>query len=174
MPAWLGVYQRINDVLQATIVALSMAIVAFFVVALFGGSVVRYFTGTGYDWVLELPPQLMPWLVFPMIGVLLRRDRHVTVDVLPAYVHAPYLLYVRLFAFTVSALGCLLFAYAGVDALIFFIDLGQTATTEISFPLWYLYLSFPVGFALAANFCLEALLLELHNRHVRRSLPLTE
>lgn len=174
MPAWLVAYQRLNDVVQALVTILAMAIVAFVVAALFGGSVVRYFTGIGYDWVLELPPQLLPWLVFPMTGVLLRRDQHVTVDVLPAYVEAPYLVYVRIFAFSVSALGCAIFTYAGTDALIFFIGLGQMAQTEISFPLWYLYLSFPVGFGLAANFCLEALLLELHARHVRRSLPLSE
>ena len=42
----------------------------------------------------------------------------------------------------------------------FFRQLNEMSTTEISYPVWYLYLSFPVGFALAANFCLDALLRE--------------
>ena len=167
-------YGRINDAISRCIIWLAQAIVAFVVLALFGGSVVRYFTGTGYDWVLELPPQLMPWLVFPMIGVLLRREQHVTVDALPAFLSGSKLAALRLFALAVSLFGCLFFAYAGADALAFFIELGQVAQTEISFPLWYLYLSFPFGFALAANFCLEALLHQYLAGDGAHPAPLTE
>jgi TRAP-type C4-dicarboxylate transport system permease small subunit len=46
----------------------------------------------------------------------------------------------------------------------FFRQLGQMSTTEIEFPLWVLYTSYPLGFALAANFALESLLLELAGR----------
>ena len=53
------------------------------------------------------------------------------------------------------------FAVFGVRTVLFFRQLGQVSTTEFEFPLWMLYALYPIGFALAANFCLESLLREL-------------
>jgi TRAP-type C4-dicarboxylate transport system permease small subunit len=49
----------------------------------------------------------------------------------------------------------------GVKTVLFFRQLGQVSTTEIEFPLWVLYTSYPLGFLFAANFALESLLCEL-------------
>lgn len=157
-------YHRFNDYLASAITWFAIAILALVVLVLIYGAVSRYTTGMGYDWVLDMPPRAMPWLVFPMVGVLLRKNGHVTVDVLPTLIARRYLTLLRATGLTISLAACVAFAMAGTEAVQFFQRLNQMSTTEIRYPIWYLYLSFPVGFILAANFCLDALLTELTGR----------
>lgn len=157
----LSAYRKLNDVLAMIVTVWCSLIVAFCVLALFGGAVTRYVTGTGYAWVLELPPELLPWLVFPMAGVLLRTDRHIAVDIAPSLLTGARLNALRLVIMLISLIGCLIFVYAGYEAVSYFHQSGQVTTTEIRIPVWLLHLAFPVGFALAANFCLEGLITAL-------------
>ena len=78
----------LNDAIAKVITALGIAIIAFSVLALTGGAVTRYFTGLGFDWIMDLPPVMMPWMVFLMVGVLLRSRSHITVDFVPRYLSA--------------------------------------------------------------------------------------
>ncbi|MBM3567437.1 MAG: TRAP transporter small permease subunit [Alphaproteobacteria bacterium] len=155
---FLGRLKGINDVLERVVRGLGGALIAVILFALFASAATRYVTGIGYDWLTELPPQLLPWIVFPMIGVLLRHDGHVTVDVLPHFLHGRNLTRLRAVVFAFSTLACLAFAIFGVDAVGFYQRLGQRTATEVEIPLWLLYLSFPIGFFMAASFTGEALL----------------
>lgn len=154
----LAAYRRFNDLLQAVIVAFAATLVAIIVVAPACAAVVRYYTGQGYDWMAELPPQLVPWVVFPMAGVLLRSDRHIAVDALPHFLSDRGRSALRAIVLAIAFVACVIFAIYGAEAVAFFARLGQLSTSEIEFELWYLYISYPIGFLLAANFCLEGLL----------------
>jgi len=158
---FLAGYRRVNDALAMAIVAIAGAIVAMIAVAPGLAAALRLATGHGSDFLAEMPPQLVPWIVFPMIGVLLRRERHITVDVLPHFLKGRALMVLRILVTALSLAGCLVFAVYGVDTVGFFRRLGQTSTTELEFPLWWLYVSYPVGFFMAANFCVEMLLRQL-------------
>ena len=78
-------YKRLNDTLEKLIVWFTGALMAVIVILPFAGTVIRLVTGEGYTWVAESPPQLVPWVVFPLIGVLLRHDGHIAVDVVPHF-----------------------------------------------------------------------------------------
>ena len=156
-----GAYARLNDRLAAVITAFASALTMIIVVAPFAAAVIRYWTGQGYDWLAELPPQLLPWVVFPLVGVLLRKERHIAVDVVPHFLSGRGLAALRAVVMAISLAGCVVFAAYGAVAVQFFAQLGQISTTEIEFPLWWLYVSYPLGFALAANFCVEALLRQI-------------
>jgi TRAP-type C4-dicarboxylate transport system permease small subunit len=158
---FLGPYRKLNDLLAAAVGVVASTVMAVIIVAPFAAAVIRYWTGQGYDWLAELPPQLIPWVVFPLVGVMLRRGRHIAVDVLPHFLRGRGLYLLRAAVLAVSLAACALFAVFGVSAVQFFARLGQLSTTELEFPLWYLYVSYPVGFMLAANFCLEGLLQHL-------------
>ena len=58
----------INIKLAKIIYATSMLIVAIMVSALSLSALTRYISGNGYDWFIELPPVLVSWLVFPLLG----------------------------------------------------------------------------------------------------------
>ena len=158
---FLSVYRRFNDYLEMAIFALAVAFMLFICLAIFTAATTRYLTGVGYDWLAELPPQLLPWVVFPLMGVLLRHSQHLSVDVISHIVSRRGMIVVQLLVAAVCLATSILFLFAGIEAVGFFRMLNQQSTTEIVFPLWWLYLAFPAGFLLVANFSLELILVQI-------------
>ena len=73
---------RLNNLLAKVSYLIGILIVAIMVMALSLSAITRYVSGTGYDWLIELPPVLVCWLVFPLLGPLLREGNHIQVDFL--------------------------------------------------------------------------------------------
>ena len=168
---YLEAYQKVNDALEWLIAGVAGLLVLVIVALPFVSAAVRYATGEGYTWLAELPPQLVPWVVFPLLGVVLRHDGHIAVDVLPHYLKGRRLTLLRAAVLGACVIAAAAFAIFGVNTVLFFRQLGQMSTTEIEFPLWVLYLSYPLGFILAANFALESLLRELGGKRRARHAP---
>ncbi len=72
LKAALASLSKLNEWLEKAIYLLAIFIVANMVLALFLSALIRYASGTGYDWFIELPPILTSWLVFPLLGPLLK------------------------------------------------------------------------------------------------------
>ena len=151
----------LNDVIAKVVMAIGMVIIAFSVVALTGGAVTRYVTGLGFDWIMDLPPVLMSWLVFMLAGVLLRSKAHITVDFMPRYLSDTGKKHLSLFVHAFVLVLAIVFLIAGIDAVILFRELGQVIELEFDLPYWYVYLSFPVGFGILALFAVELLLVDV-------------
>lgn len=170
---YLDAYKKVNDALEWLIVGFTGLLLLVIVALPFVSAVVRYLTGEGYTWLAESPPQLVPWVVFPLLGVVLRHDGHIAVDVLPHYVQGRTLTLLRAAVLAACLAAGVAFAVFGVNTVLFFRQLGQVSTTEIEFPLWVLYTSYPLGFALVANFALESLLRELAGKRRASHAPAT-
>ncbi len=153
--------RRVNDVIAVVAMAIAMTVVGFAVLAVLAGAIERHTTGMGYAWMNDLPPFLMPWCVFPLLGVLLRRERHIVVEVAPSLLTGGRLRLLRIVVATICLLTGIAFCIAGIEAVSFFQMLGEITETEIEIPFWWLYAAFPVGFGLFALFALEMLLREL-------------
>jgi len=167
----LAAYKKFNDGLEWLIVGFAGLLVLVIVALPFLSAVVRYVTGEGYTLLAEAPPQLVPWVVFPLLGVVLRHDGHIAVDVMPHYLEGRALTLLRAAVLAACLAAAIAFAVFGAKTVLFFRQLGQMSTTEIEFPLWVLYTSYPLGFALAANFALESLLSELAGKRRARHAP---
>lgn len=150
--------RALNDVIAALATAIGMAIIAFAVLALLAAALERHLSGYGYAWMNDLPPHLLPWCVFPLMGVLFRSDRHITVEVAPSLLTGRALHVLRLVIAVIVLVSGLYFCFAGVQATAFFRMLGQVTETEIQIPFWWLYAAFPAGFAILSSFALESLL----------------
>lgn len=155
MASALSFLRSINNILEHLSMILGTVIVAIMVAALTASAVTRYVSGTGYDWLIELPPALVPWLVFPLLGPLLRSGEHIQVDLLPTFLPPRKTLYLSLFCYSVTLVGALIFLMAGNEAVALFRRLGQLMELEIEIPIWWMYLAFPVGFAMLALFTIE-------------------
>lgn len=153
-------YVRINDIISAAIVGLGALIVGFALIALLSGAMERYAIGMGYAWLNDLPPMLMPWAVFPILGVLIRTDGHINVELLPTMLRGRARSAVRLTVYFISLTSALVFCWGGIEAVSFFRKLGEITESEIEFPVWYMYAAFPFGFAILANFSFESILRE--------------
>ncbi len=150
--------RAVNYILEILASILSSTIAAVMVLALTLSAITRYVSGTGYDWFIELPPALVPWLVFPLLGPLLRSGAHIQVDLAPNFLSGKKLLLLQTFVFTVMLIGAVMFFIAGNEAVALFRRLGQLMELEIELPIWWMYLAFPTGFAILILFSLELLL----------------
>jgi TRAP-type C4-dicarboxylate transport system permease small subunit len=158
MVAALRLLSPVNDWLARLIAFVSSVIVLIIVVVVFAGVALRFLTGQGHATMQELPPLLMPWLIFPLLGVLLRSESHITVDFLPAILSERPRRFLRVAVAFVALVGGAIFCQAGLEAVELFRLTGQVTEMELEFPIWWVYVSFPVGFAILLSFALEIVL----------------
>lgn len=157
----LAIISASNDWLEKAIYLLATFIVANMVLALFLSALVRYLSGTGYDWFIELPPILTSWLVFPLLGPLLKSGSHIKVDILNNILSPRNLSLMRLVIAMIALVASVVFLIAGIEATTLYFKLGQVMELEIEIPIWWVYLAFPTGFAIMTLFALELILSEL-------------
>lgn len=150
--------QFINGILSKITFFIAMAIVCVMVLALSASALTRYISGHGFDWFIELPPALVSWLVFPMLGPLLKTGNHIEVDFVSTILSAKSIKYVKFSVYLISFISSFIFFKAGLEATLLFYNLGQMMELEIDIPIWIMFLSFPVGFIIMGLFSLELLL----------------
>ena len=145
----------LNNFLAKVSYFIGIVIVAIMVMALSLSAITRYISGTGYDWLIELPPVLVCWLVFPLLGPLLREGNHIQVDFLASLTSPRQEKILKLLMNLTALIASLVFFKAGLEATFLYFNLGQMMELEIDIPIWWMYLSFPVGFIILALFALE-------------------
>ena len=149
------VLTKLNNFLAKASYLVGIVIVAIMVMALSLSAITRYVSGTGYDWLIELPPVLICWLVFPLLGPLLREGNHIQVDFLTSIISTKQAKYLKIMMNLTAFIASLIFFKAGMEATMLYFNLGQMMELEIDIPIWWMYLSFPVGFIILALFSLE-------------------
>ena len=145
----------LNNFLAKVSYFIGILIVAIMVMALSLSAITRYISGTGYDWLIELPPVLVCWLVFPLLGPLLKEGNHIQVDFLASLTSSRQAKLLKLLMNLTALIASLVFFKAGMEATLLYFNLGQMMELEIDIPIWWMYLSFPVGFIILALFALE-------------------
>ena len=153
----------INNILNRVILWLATIIVALMVLALSLSALTRYVSGIGYDWFIELPPVLTSWLVFPLLGPLLVKGKHIKVDFLTSILSDKSKIILRIFVAIVALMAGLIFCKAGIDATVLYYNLGQKMELEIDVPIWWMYLAFPTGFLILILFSTQMFLEEILN-----------
>ena len=147
--------QYLNGILTKITFFIAMVIVSIMVLALSASALTRYISGHGFDWFIELPPALVSWLVFPLLGPLLKTGSHIEVDFVSTVMTQRTLRFVKLFVYFISLISSFIFFKAGLDATMLFYNLGQMMELEINIPIWWMFLAFPVGFLILALTSLE-------------------
>ena len=142
--------RAVNNILASVSMMLAMLIIFIMVAALFLSASTRFITGTGFAWFVELPPVLVSWLVFPLLGPLLKKGQHIKVDFLTPILSKKFNIILFLLVNLVAFISACVFFKAGLDATIMYYNLGQVMEIEISIPLWWMFLAFPVGFLMLA------------------------
>ena len=155
--------RAINNLFASASMMLAMSIIFIMVAALFLSATTRFITGTGFAWFIELPPVLVSWLVFPLLGPLLKKGQHIKVDFLTPILSNNYKKILFLFVNIVAFVSACVFFKAGLDATIMYYNLGQVMEIEISIPIWWMFLAFPVGFFMLALTSLELIFDNIFN-----------
>ena len=76
----MNILRAVNSILSKIAMTLATCIIFIMVAALTLSASTRFITGSGFAWFIELPPVLVSWLVFPLLGPLLKRSQHIQVD----------------------------------------------------------------------------------------------
>ena len=155
--------RAVNNYLASASMMLAMLIIFIMVAALFLSATTRFITGTGFAWFIELPPVLVSWLVFPLLGPLLKKGQHIKVDFLTPILSKKSKIILLFIVNLVAFISACVFFKAGLDATIMYYNLGQVMEIEISIPIWWMFLAFPVGFFILALFSLELMFENLLN-----------
>ncbi len=135
-----------NAALEKAAFALAMVIVAAIVLALSLSALTRLVSGNGYDWFIELPPVLVCWLVFPLLGPLLRKGQHIQVNFVDSFSPKRHISFIKLINNFIALIASIIFLKAGYDATLLYYRMGQIFEIELEIPVWWMYLAFPTGF----------------------------
>ena len=148
----------VNNILASVAMTLAMCIIFIMVAALTLSASTRFFTGSGFAWFIELPPVLVSWLVFPLLGPLLKKGQHIQVDFLTPIISDKSKKILNLSVNLIAFISACIFFKAGFDATQLYYNLGQMLDIEISVPIWWMFLAFPVGFFILGLTSLELLI----------------
>ena len=159
----LEVYRRITQVLFKVIMSLAAVIVGLDVLSIFLEAVGRYVVGSSRAFMEELPRLMVPFVVFPMMGVLLKIKKHISVDILPEKITGKARSLLMIVVYSVVVAVSIQFFMAGILSVRYYYEMGFETHTEIIFKLWVTYLPFPIGFGLLILFAIELVWEELVN-----------
>lgn len=157
----LRTYQKIIELMSKIILTLAAIVIGLDVLSIFLEAVGRYLVGSSRAFMEELPRLFVPFIVFPMMGVLLRLKKHINVEILPERLKGKSraLLFIAVYSVVIAV--AIQFLIAGIIAVQRYYQLGYETHTEIVFKLWVTYLPFPIGFGLLILFAVESLWSEL-------------
>ena len=158
---FLNPLEQFNKVISQIVFALATALIGLIVLALTMSAVTRYVSGNGYDWFIELPPAMVTWLVFPLLGPLFKSGQHISVDFVTVFFSDTQVAFLKFLTHVVTLIAAVIFTQAGIEATQLYIQLGELMELEIEIPVWWIYLAFPVGFIILGLISLELLLLDL-------------
>ena len=158
---FLNPLEQFNKVISQIVFTLATALIGLIVLALTMSAVTRYVSGNGYDWFIELPPAMVTWLVFPLLGPLFKSGQHISVDFVTVFLSDTQVTFLKFLTHVVTLIAAVIFTQAGIEATQLYIQLGELMELEIEIPVWWIYLAFPVGFIILGLISLELLLLDL-------------
>lgn len=154
----MNILRVVNSILSKIAMTLATCIIFIMVAALTLSASTRFFTGSGFAWFIELPPVLVSWLVFPLLGPLLKKGQHIQVDFITSLLSEKSKKILNISVNLVALISACVFFKAGYDATLLFFNLGQLLEIEIDVPIWWMYLAFPVGFFILGLIAIELLI----------------
>ncbi|MBU2648134.1 TRAP transporter small permease [bacterium] len=154
-------YQKGTEYLLKIVLALAMILLALDILSIFSEVISRYIFKSSMAEMEELPRLLIPFMVFPMMGVLLKLKSHVSVDVLPDMLKGKNRSILMIGVYAIVLAISVLFFIAGIISVKYFYDLGFETVTEVVFKFWVIYLAFPLGFGIMILIAIEMLWQEL-------------
>ena len=121
----MNILRVVNSILSKIAMTLATCIIFIMVAALTLSASTRFFTGSGFAWFIELPPVLVSWLVFPLLGPLLKKGQHIQVDFITSLLSEKSKKILNISVNLVALISACVFFKAGYDATLLFFNLGQ-------------------------------------------------
>lgn len=111
-----------------------------------------------FNTVLERLAIAVGALLVALMVLIVFGGAHISVDFLPDKLGSGGRRALKAVISLIAIAAGATFVVAGWDATSLFRMIGQVTEMEWEFPIWYIYLSFPVGFTILISFAVENLL----------------
>jgi TRAP-type C4-dicarboxylate transport system permease small subunit len=111
--------------------------------------IMRYVFNSSLSWSEELARYLAIWLIYIGVSYAAKESRHVSVTIIELFISRKKFTYLTVIANCVFFLFSLVLLYFGTILLLRTARMGQI-TPALMLPMWVVYASAPVGFALTA------------------------
>jgi C4-dicarboxylate transporter DctQ subunit len=157
----LNAYQVFIEWLQKLIIAIACVLVGLDILFIFIEVASRYLLGSSQAVLEEFPRLLLPLVIFPMMGVLLKMKRHISVELLPEKLTGKKLALLMVVVYATVLVLAIQFFIAGVSTVQYFHSIGFEIQGEVAIKRWIVYLPFPIGFAVLGLFAVDMLIREL-------------
>ena len=144
-----------SHILEKVLVAVACVILAGTTLSLSAEALSRTFFNRTWGLMEEMPSLFMPYLVFLLLGVALKRNLHVAVDLLPTFLKGRAKAILMPIIYLAIGMASCLLLYGAMLGVRGFYQMGLKTTTEIAFPIWIFYLSLVIGFGLLIFFAAE-------------------
>ena len=151
----MAIWSRASHFLEKVLVAVACIILAGSTLSLSAEALSRTFFSRTWGFMEELPSLFMPYLVFLLLGVALKRNLHVGVDLLPTFLKGRAKAILMTIIYLVVGMASCLLLYWAILGVKGFYQMGLKTTTEIAFPIWIFYVSLVIGFGLLILFSAE-------------------
>jgi C4-dicarboxylate transporter DctQ subunit len=148
-------WSRVSHFLEKVLTAVACVILAGTTLSLSAEALARTFFSRTWGLMEELPSLFMPYLVFLLLGVALKRNLHVSVDLLPALLKGRAKAVLDAVIHLATGVGSCILLYGAFLGVKGFYHMGFRTTTEIAFPIWIFYLALVIGFGLLFFFAAE-------------------
>ena len=148
-------WSRLSRLVERLLRAVAGTILAGTTLCLSAEALGRTLFSRTWGFMEELPALFMPYLVFLLLGVALKRNLHVSVDLLPAFLKGRSKIVLEAAVYLVTGIGACFLLYGALLGVRGFYLMGFKTTTEIVFPIWIFYLSLALGFGLLTLFAVE-------------------
>jgi len=145
----------VSHILEKVLVAVACVILAGTTLSLSAEALSRTFFNRTWGLMEEMPSLFMPYLVFLLLGVALKRNLHVAVDLLPTFLKGRAKAILMPIIYLAIGMASCLLLYGAMLGVRGFYQMGLKTTTEIAFPIWIFYLSLVIGFGLLIFFAAE-------------------
>lgn len=144
MARFLSVWKGFSDGMDRACLFLSTFSLILITLAIILVPVLRVM-GISFSFLQEMPPEFAAYIAFPVMGVLLKTDRHVGVDILKVFLkgraHRILMVLIQLG----SVIGAYMLMKASLIALDHYLESGQAFETEFPVPTWIIEAGLVIG-----------------------------
>ena len=143
----------LNENIEKWLVTIFLSIMS---VVVFVQVIMRYAFGSSLSWSEELARYLAIWLIYIGVSYAAKECRHVSVTLIELFTSRRTSIYINVIANIIFFLFALVLVYYGTTLLMRTARMGQISPA-LALPMWVVYASAPVGFALTAFRLLQRL-----------------
>lgn len=167
-------YQKVTGILENVAVGIAAGALGLDLIMVSAGLLSRPF-GASFSFSQELPRLMQSFLAFLVVAALLKSGGHVAVDILTIKASGKQLAVYELIAFVSTTVAALVLLASSIDALGASRAFGEQSETEYRIPVWYIYTSQVVGFALLSlasiGLAIDRIVFLKTGVHLRRDAP---